>query len=67
MKNRTNVRWLTQLAAILTAKEREIVGMVHGIEGFLAGNFINLSEVADNEPIDRLKNDGQGYCEANRV
>ena len=32
-----------------------VYGMVHGIEGFLAGNFINLSEVADNEPIDRLK------------
>ena len=32
-----------------------VYGMVHGIEGFLSGNVINLSELADNEPVERLK------------
>ena len=31
-----------------------VYGMVHGIEGFLAGSFINLSDVEDNEPIEIL-------------
>lgn len=32
-----------------------VYGMVHGIEGFLSGKVINLSELADNEPVERLK------------